>query len=82
MKNPKLTVSSIITFILTMWEFISPSAEVVLGIGTKGMAIISFIVTVLSFIYNYFSPNESLFSYLSKSVPGGGLPPPKDPKGK
>lgn len=82
MKNPKLTVSSIITFILTMWEFISPSAEVVLGIGTKGMAIISFIVTVLSFIYNYFSPDQSLFAYVSKSVPGGGLPPPKDPKGK
>ena len=82
MKNPKLTLAGIITFILALWEFISPTAEVILGIGNKGMAIISFIITVISFIYNYFSPEQSLFSYVSKSIPGGGLPPPKDKSDK
>lgn len=77
MKHTKLTLSSIITFILTLWEFISPTAVVVFGIGMKGMALISFIITLLSFVYNYFSPNESLFSYAFRSIPGGGLPPPK-----
>lgn len=78
MKNPKLILSGIVTFILALWEFISPTAEVILGIGSKGMALISFIVTVISFIYNYFSPEQSLFSYAYRSIPGGGLPPPKE----
>ena len=78
MKNTKLTLSGIITFILSLWEFISPTAEVIFGIGSKGMAIIAFIITLLSFVYNYFSPNESLFAYAFRSIPGGGLPPPKD----
>lgn len=79
-KNPKLTVSAIITFVLALWETIQPLAETVFGIGTKGLVIASFIVTVLSFVYNYFSPEKSLFSVLKDSIGGGGIKNP-NPKG-
>lgn len=68
MKNPKLTVATVITFILALWQVIAPTAELILGIGTKGMAIISLIITALSFTYNYFYPKESVFKTLRKYI--------------
>lgn len=76
-KNPKLTVATVLTFILTLWEVISPSAELIMEIGTKGMAIISLVITVISFAYNYFYPNESLIMTAAKHI---GIRPKKKPR--
>lgn len=80
MENPKLTLSGIITFILTLWNFIEPTAEVIFNIGTNGMAIISFIITAISFVYNYFWPEKSMFGTLKDSIGGGGISDPTGDK--
>lgn len=67
-KNPKITVSFIITTILALWEFINPTAELLFGIGTKGMAIIGFVVTILSWLYNRFYSSESLIKTTYKRL--------------
>ncbi len=75
-KNPKLTVSFVLSLVLGAWELISPSAEL-LGIGTKWLAIIAVAVTVISYLYNRVSPNKSIFARKADHV---GTRPARPPR--
>ena len=74
MKNPK-TVGAIIIAILTI------TYDLFVGDFTL-VALLSSITAAVTIIWKYFNPEESVFTKLYKSIPGGGLPPPKekDPK--
>ena len=76
-KNPKLTVVTVVTAILALWETIYPTVEVIFGVGSRGLAIASLIITVISFLYNRFYPKESLFKTAARHI---GTRPPKPPK--
>ncbi len=76
-ENKKLTVATIITFILALWQMVAPTVEVIFGAGSKEFLIISTIITALSFAYNYFFPNKSLFKTLKDHIGTRPTTPPK-----
>lgn len=82
MENKKITISTVIAFILLLWEVIAPQVEIIFGIGSKEVAIIGVIITAISFAYNYFYPQESLFKtayrVAKESIGGGGVKKPDD----
>ena len=83
MKTTKLTIVSVITAILALWEVIYPTVEVIFGVGSRGLAIASLIITSVSFVYNRFYPNESLLYTAARHIgirPHLPPPPPEPPK--
>ena len=81
MKNtPKLTVVTVLTALLALWDLIFPTVEVIFGVGSRGVAIASLIITSISFIYNRFYPKESLFKTAARHIgTRPHLPPPPEP---
>lgn len=76
MKNPKLTVSMIITILTSLYSLLSDNAEI-LNIEAGTLAIISTIITAISIVWKALKPDESAFTMVAKSIPGGGIKPPK-----
>ncbi len=74
----KVTVSTVLTFILALWEMISPTAEVIFGIGTKGMSIIALIITIITFAYDYFFAKESVLKAFAEKHIGTRPKKPRD----
>jgi len=64
----KTTIASVITIILILWDVIAPSLEIIAGVGSKGFAIASLTITALSYIYDFFYPEESLFKTMGKLI--------------
>ena len=77
-KNPKLSISVIITIILEIYSMISQSSEI-LGISSKTMALISLIVSVISLVWNQLKPDESVFKMAYRHVGSRPSTPPQDP---
>lgn len=77
MNNPKLTLSTVLTAIFALWEVIFPTVEVIFGVGSRGLAIASLVITIVSFLYNRFYPKESVFKTLARHIgTRPNLPPP------
>ena len=76
MKNPKLTVSMIITILTTLYTLLVDNAAI-LNIDAGTLAIISFIISAISVVWKAIKPEESAFTMIAKSIPGGGVKPPK-----
>jgi len=67
MKNPKLTVSIIITILTTLYSMMETNAEV-LNIDAKTLSIVSLVITAISMIWKNLSPNESLFAMVKRKA--------------
>ena len=79
-KNPKVSVSVIVTLILSIWSVIESNSEL-FGLGTKTLSIIGVIVSIVSLIWNTVKPEESVFKTLYRHVgTRPSIPTTKPPK--
>ena len=76
----KVTVAVLITFVLALWQMLEPTLNVIFGVGSKELLIISAVITALSFAYDYFFPKESLFKTISNKLDHVGTRPKNPPR--
>lgn len=76
MKNPKTTLSIIISVITTAQTLLTDNAEV-LGINSKTLTIVSLLVTLVSLVWKEQKPEESAFTLLARHI---GIRPKKRKK--
>ena len=76
MKNPKSTISIIISIVLVAYQTLVDNAEL-LGISVKLLEIISLFITGISLIWKNKLPEESVFTLAAKHIGTR----PKKPRG-
>lgn len=75
-QSPKLTISFIITLVFGTWNIIKANAEV-FNISVDTIAKISILITIISYVWKQFNPEESAFTLVAKHI---GIRPKKAPK--
>ena len=75
-QSPKLTISFIATVLFGVWNIIQENAEV-LNISVDTIAKISILITIISYVWKQFNPEESAFTVLAKHI---GIRPKNPPK--
>lgn len=75
-QSPKLTISFIATVLFGVWNIVKSNAEV-FNISVDTVAKISILITIISYVWKQFNPNESAFTMIAKHI---GIRPKKAPK--
>lgn len=75
-QSPKLTISFILTLLLGVWNIFKSNAEV-FNISVDTVAKISILITIISYVWKQFNPDESAFTLVAKHI---GIRPKKAPK--
>ena len=76
----KRTLATVITAILALWQILLPTVEIILGAGSRELLIISGIITVISYVYNFLYPKESIFKTIANRVRHVGTRPARPPR--